>query len=95
VKSIVQIVPASPGWYARWRFTPEDTMSYPVTVWAVVEDTDLSTRHVVGVDAGGQWPGGSDNDPGADFIRYVYQAPEDGRPEDLFNPVQPGSEVRR
>jgi hypothetical protein len=94
VKRIMHIVPASPGWYARWRFTPEDTMSYPVTVWAVVEDADLSTQHVVGVDAGGQWPGGADNDPSADFIRYVYQPLEDGRPEDLFNPVQPGSEIR-
>jgi hypothetical protein len=27
VKRIVEIVPASPGWYARWRFTPERTLS--------------------------------------------------------------------
>lgn len=61
------------------------TVSYPLTVWALVEDAGRSTRHlVVGVDAGGQWPGGVDNDPGADFIRYIYQAPEDGHPEDLF-----------
>jgi hypothetical protein len=59
-----------------------------------VEDADVTTQHVVGVDAGGQWPGGADNDSSADFIRYVYQAPEDGRPDDLFNPVQPGSEIR-
>jgi hypothetical protein len=32
---------------------------------------------------------------GADFIRCAYQAPEDGRPEDLFNPVQPDTEARR
>jgi hypothetical protein len=25
MKRIVDIVPASPGWYARWRFTPERT----------------------------------------------------------------------
>jgi hypothetical protein len=47
VKRIVEIVPASPGWYARRRFTPES-------------------------------PGGADNDPGADFIRYIHQTPEDG-----------------
>lgn len=94
MKKIVQIIPASPGWYARWRLTPENTMCYPVTVWAVVDDADLSNRHVAGVDAGGQWPGGADNDPGADFIRYIYQAPGDGRPADLFNPVEPGSERR-
>jgi len=75
MKRIVDIVPASPGWYARWRFTAERTVSHPVTVWALVEDAGPSTRHVVvGVDAGGQWPGGVDNDSGADFIRYVYQA---------------------
>ena len=61
MKRIVEIVPASPGWYARWRFTPERTLSYPVTVWALVEDAGPSTRQVVGVDAGGQWPGGADN----------------------------------
>jgi hypothetical protein len=70
MKRIVDIVPASPGWYARWRFTAERTASYPVTVWARVEDAGPSIRHVVvGVDAGGHWPGGVDNDPGADFIR--------------------------
>jgi hypothetical protein len=89
VKRIVEIVPASPGWYARWRFTPQHTLSYPVTVWALVEDAGPSTRHIAGVDAGGQWPGGADNDPGADFVRYVYVAPGEGQPPDLFNPVQP------
>ena len=91
---IVEIVPAVPGWYARWRFTPERTLAYPVTVWALVEDAGPSTRQVVGVDAGGQWPGGADNIAGADFVRYVYQAPDAGPPEDVFNPVQPASEVR-
>ena len=95
MKRIVDIVPATPGWYARWRFTPERTLSYPVTVWALVEDAGPSTRHVVvGVDAGGQWPGGVDNDPGADFIRYVYQGPDEGQPEDVFNPVHPATESR-
>jgi hypothetical protein len=64
-------------------------MSYPVSVWALVEDAGPSTRQVVGIDASGQWPGGADNDPGADFIRYIYQAPEVGEPADVFNPVQP------
>jgi hypothetical protein len=95
MKRIVDIVPASPGWYARWRFAPERTRSYPVTVWALVEDAGPSTRLVVvGVDADGQWPGGVDNDPGADFIRYVYQAPGEGQPEDAFNPVHPATESR-
>jgi len=93
MKRIVDIVPAPAGWYARWRFTPERTRSYPVIVWALVEDDGPSTRHVVvGVDAGGQWPGGVDNDPGADFIRYVYQAPDEGQPEDVFNPVPAATE---
>lgn len=92
MKRIVEIVPASPGWYARWRFTPERTLSYPVTVGALVDDAGPSTR--LGVDADGQWPDGADNDSGADFIRSIYQTPEDGPPEDLFNPVQPASETR-
>jgi hypothetical protein len=95
MKRIVDIVPASPGWYARWGFTPGRTLSYPVTVWALVEDAGPSTRHVVvDVDAGGQWPGGVDNDPGADFIRYVYRAPDERQPEDVFNPIRPATESR-
>src|SRR3954471_12242372 len=47
MKRIVDIVPASPGWYARWCFTAERTVSHPVTVWALVEDAGRSSRHVV------------------------------------------------
>jgi hypothetical protein len=94
VKRIVNIVPASPGWYARWRFTAERTLSYPVTVWALVEDAGPSTQQVVGVDAGGQWPGGADNIADAEFVRYIYQEPGSGAPNDVFNPVQPASEAR-
>jgi hypothetical protein len=96
MRRIVDIVPAHPGWYARWRFTAERTLSYPVTVWALVEDDGASTPGVVvGVDAGGQWPGGADNDFDADFVRYIYQAPGEGRPEDVFNPVDPATESPR
>ena len=95
MKNIVEIVPAPPGWYARWRFSPEHTLSYPVTVWALVEDdgapvagvAGATGRQVVGVDAGGQWPGAVDNEPGADFVRYLFQPPEEGEPADVFNPV--------
>jgi hypothetical protein len=96
MQKIVDIVPAFPGWYARWRFTPEHTIAYPVTVWAIVDEPGPSTRRaVVGVDASGQWPGAADNDQGADFVRYLYLAPQDGQPEDIFNPVHPASEARR
>jgi hypothetical protein len=95
MKRIVSIVPASPGWYARWRLTSQRTQSCPLTVWALVEDAGASTRHVVvGVDAGGQWPGGVDNDSGTDFIRYIYLAPDEGQPEDAFNPAHPATESR-
>jgi hypothetical protein len=58
--------------------------------------SDTSTRRpVVGVDASGQWPGAGDNDPGAEFVRYLYLAPQDGQPEDIVNPVHPASEARR
>lgn len=95
MKRIAEIVPAHPGWYSRWRFGADRTLSYPISVWAVVEDAGPSTRQVVGIDAAGQWPGGGDNDPGADFIRYIYQPPEAGQPADVFNPVQPASESTR
>jgi hypothetical protein len=36
MQKVVDIVPAFRGWYARWRFTPERTISHPVAVWAVV-----------------------------------------------------------
>ncbi|WP_212828868.1 hypothetical protein [Polymorphospora rubra] len=98
MKRIIEIVPARPGWYARWRQSPEATRSYPVTVWALVEDTDVPTREVVGVDSIGQWPGADDNEAGSDFVRYVYQAPEAGQPDDASNPVgadvEPPSPVR-
>ncbi len=92
MKNIVEIVPASPGWYARWRLTPKDTLAYPVTVWALVEDPDGANRQVVGVDAGGQYPGGADNEPGWDFLRYVFQPVDAGQPDDAFNPVKPPPE---
>jgi hypothetical protein len=94
VKNIIEIVPASPGWYARWRLAPEHTRTSPVAVWALVEDDETGARQVVGVDAGGQWPGGLENEPGWDFLRYVYESVDAGQPDDLFNPVQSPSETR-
>jgi len=44
---------------------------------------------VVGVDAGGRYPGGADNEPGWDFLRYVFQPVDAGQPDDTFNPVKP------
>jgi hypothetical protein len=90
---LVEIVPATPGWYARWRFASDITQSFPVTVWALTEEATTSTRHVVGVDAGGQWPGAADNLPGADFVRYIFQAPENGPPKDVFNPVDGSTDL--
>ena len=82
MKRIIEIVPARPGWYARWRFAPDATRSYPVTVWALVEDTEEASREVVGVDSVGQWPGADDNEAGADFVRYLFQSPDLGQPDD-------------
>jgi hypothetical protein len=92
MKNIVSIVPAEPGWYARWRLTPEHTRAYPVTVWALVEDEATHRRNVVGVDAGGQWPGGFDTEPGWDFLRYVFEPVDAGQPDDVFNPIKSPSE---
>jgi hypothetical protein len=94
MRRIIEIVPATPGWYARWRFTREHTISYPLAVWAVVEDPDGTNRQVVGIDAAGQWPGGGDNEPGADFVQYILVPPTDGQPDDVFNPVSSPAEVR-
>jgi hypothetical protein len=89
---MVEIVSALPGWYARWRFLPELTHSYPVAVWALVEDTDTGNRQVVGVDSSGRWPGGTATEPGADFVRYVFQSVDTGQPNDLVNPLDSASE---
>jgi hypothetical protein len=82
MKRIVEIVPARPGWYARWRVAPDATRSYPVTVWALVEDSASAAREFVGLDSIGQWPGADDNADGWDFVRYVYQSPDAGQPDD-------------
>ena len=54
MKTIVDIVPAPPGWFARWRFAEDITRSYPVAAWAMGEDDDTGRHQVVGVDAGDQ-----------------------------------------
>jgi hypothetical protein len=87
MKKIVEIVPAPPGWYSRWRLTRDQTMSYPVTVWALVEDMETNTRQVVGVDSGGQFPGLENGEPKGDFVQYTFQSPAVGLPDDIFNPV--------
>jgi hypothetical protein len=86
MKRIVEIVPARPGWYARWRLSPEDTRSYAVSLWALLEDADGTGREVVGVDCIGQWPGADDNEAGGEFVRYLFQTPDSGSPEDAEPP---------
>nr|MDT0657429.1 hypothetical protein [Micromonospora sp. DSM 115978] len=83
MKRITEIVPARPGWYARWRRSPEGTHCYPVTLWALLEEADGGDREVVGVDSVGQWPGSDDNEVGATFVRYLYQPPDSGEPDDV------------
>ncbi|GAB3808464.1 hypothetical protein [Micromonospora zhanjiangensis] len=92
MKRLVEIVPARPGWYARWRTAPEATCSYPVTVWALVEESDETNREVIGVDAAGQWPGSDDDDLVGEFVRYVFQPPDSGEPEDLERAGQPADQ---
>ncbi|HEY0696879.1 MAG TPA: hypothetical protein VGD43_03615 [Micromonospora sp.] len=82
MKRIVEIVPARPGWYARWRIDPDVTRCYPVTLWALVEDTDRTHREVIGVDSVGQWPGSEENEADGEFVRYLFHALDDGRPHD-------------
>ncbi|WBB81202.1 hypothetical protein O7606_07435 [Micromonospora sp. WMMD882] len=89
MKRIVEIVPARPGWYARWQLAPDDTCCYPVTVWALVEEADGVGREVIGVDCVGQWPGSDDTAAGTEFVRYLFHAPETGQPDD----VAPDSEL--
>jgi hypothetical protein len=87
MKKIIEIESAPPGWYARWGLTPEQTRTSPVTVWAIAEDDATGMRQVVGVDALGNWQGSTENEPGWQFVRYVYQPLGAGEPDDLFNPV--------
>jgi hypothetical protein len=87
MKRIVEIVPARPGWYARWQVTPEATRCYPVSLWVMVEESDGSAREVVGMDCAGQWPGSDDNELGGEFVRYLFQTPDSGSPEDAVAPT--------
>ncbi|MEV4726377.1 hypothetical protein [Micromonospora humida] len=86
MKRIVEIVPARPGWYSRWQVGPEVTRCYPVSLWALVEEADGSGREVVGMDCAGQWPGAEDNESGGGFVRYLFQLPDSGPPEDAEPP---------
>ncbi|MFC7549898.1 hypothetical protein [Plantactinospora sp. GCM10030261] len=89
MKRIVEIVPARPGWYARWRGASDVTRSYPVTIWALVEDSADDSREVIGIDVLGQWPGGDDIEDDAVFVRYLFHAPGDGEPGDALPDVDP------
>jgi hypothetical protein len=89
MRNIVAILPNDPAWYARWRLTRERTRIHPVTVSALVEDDGSHRRNVVGVDAGGQRPGGYENEPGWDCLRYVYEPLDAGQPG---RPLQPDQE---
>ncbi|MEU5553160.1 hypothetical protein ABZ738_25610 [Micromonospora sp. NPDC047793] len=95
MKQIVEIVPARPGWYARWRLTAEDTRCYPVTLWALLEEPDGTGREVIGVDCAGQWPGAEDDGTDGEFVRYLFQPPEAGPPEDAETAVAPHRTVSR
>ncbi|RIV41328.1 hypothetical protein [Micromonospora radicis] len=98
MKRIVEIVPARPGWYARWRLAAESDVSgppgstrcYSVSLWALLEEADGTGREVIGVDCAGQWPG-ADDDTGAEFVRYLFSPPDSGPPED----AEPVPEPRR
>ncbi|WP_435588722.1 hypothetical protein [Micromonospora chalcea] len=87
MKRIVEIVPARPGWYARWRIGPDVTRCYPVTLWALLEHHDGTGREVIGVDCVGQWPGADDDGASGDFVRYLFQTPDSGAPEDAEAPI--------
>lgn len=82
MKRIVEIIPARPGWYARWRLA-DATRCHPVALWALLEETgDGAGREVVGMDTTGRWPGAAHIDPDEQFVRYLFQPPEQGQPED-------------
>lgn len=86
MKRIVEIVPARPGWYARWRPTAQATRSCPVAVWVLVEE-EGANREVIGIDSDGRWPGADGDQADAEFVRYLFQPPESGQPEDATGPV--------
>lgn len=89
MKRIVEIIPARPGWYARWRRS-DATRCYPVTLWALLEESsDEAGREVIGMDSAGRWPGSAETEPDAQFVRYLFQPPEQGEPEDA-DPTERG-----
>jgi len=87
MKRIIEIVPARPGWYARWRPDPAATRACPVAVWVLVEEADGANREVIGIDVEGRWPGADDDEPGVEFVRYLYQPPDSGQPDDASESV--------
>ncbi|MGC5052256.1 hypothetical protein ACLQ2S_12470 [Micromonospora sp. DT48] len=89
MKRIVEIVPARPGWYSRWQVEPERTRCYPVSLWALVEESDGGGREVIGVDCVGQWPGAPDDGTDAEFVRYLFRTPDSGPPEDAEPTTEP------
>jgi hypothetical protein len=50
-------------------------------------------REVIGVDCVGQWPGADDNEAGSEFVRYLFQAPETGGPDDLVPEPEPARDA--
>lgn len=93
MKRIIEMVPARPGWYSRWQLSSGATRAYPVLVWAVIEESDGANRGVIGVDSLGQWPGAEDNEAGVEFVRYVFQPPDGGQPDDAANPLEMPDEI--
>ncbi|HEX5595472.1 MAG TPA: hypothetical protein VFX61_05515 [Micromonosporaceae bacterium] len=87
MRKIVEIVPARPGWYARWRPAPDSTRACPVAVWVLMEGSDGANREVIGIDTEGQWPGADRDQADAEFVRYLFQPPESGQPDDACGPV--------
>jgi hypothetical protein len=71
--SIVQLITAGPGWYARYRAPGRSTVA-AVALWALIE-TDAGVRRIVGVapDEDGSLSCHAEEAPG--FERYVYRAP--------------------
>jgi len=49
---ITQLIPASPGFYARYTQPGEPDTFVPIASWALLEDAD-GTQRVVGVDVVG------------------------------------------
>jgi hypothetical protein len=72
VKTMVQIAPATPGWWAVMDLGEAEPVWFPVALWALLESVD-GYRFIDGVDPTGEgWEGMTTCSEVSGFIDFRY-----------------------